>query len=133
MSKALIASTMALVNRARSPSLPVPKANRGSCAYFLGECGQEQRARVGAHVHSVRDKGNGAEQQAADDLQDHHAAAKRDDHPGAAFRLLMICPEEDVAVTQGRNGFGWGGAVHISLSFQVGPHDVHQLLDRLRA
>ena len=102
----------------------------------VGQGRQQQGAGMGAHVHPVRDQCDGAEQQAAHDLQHHHGAAERDDPPGPALRLLVPVAEEDVAVpgidprrVEGRGGLR--DAVHAGLLLQVGADDVEQLLGRL--
>jgi len=64
----------------------------------IGERRQQQRAGVGAHVQAVGDQGDRAEQQAADDLRDHHGAAEPDYRPGLALAGLVALAEEYVAV-----------------------------------
>ena len=70
----------------------------------VGQRRQQQGAGMGAHVQPVGDQGDRAEQQAADDLGDHHGAAEPDHRPGAALALLMALAEEDVACDRRRDG-----------------------------
>ena len=106
-----MASTMALVNPARSPSLPVPKREAlvvGVVAgVAIGQRGEQQRAGMGRHVQPVGDQRDRAEHQAAGDLGDHHEAAQRDHHPGAALVLLVAFAEKNVVVGA-RQGFRHG-------------------------
>ena len=67
----------------------------------IGKRGQQERARMRAHVQAVGHQGDRAEQGAADDLQRHHGPAKRDHDPGAAFRVLVSLAQENVAVPDG--------------------------------
>jgi hypothetical protein len=53
---------------------------------------------MGTHVESVRDKGNGAEQETADNFGDHHEAAQRNDGPRLALVRLMPVRQKDMAV-----------------------------------
>ena len=62
---AIIARMMALVKPARSPNLPVPKVKRGIVGMpsrvSVGESRKQERARVRAHMQTIRDKSDGAE------------------------------------------------------------------------
>jgi hypothetical protein len=64
----------------------------------VGERREQERAGMGRHVQAVGDQRDRAEQQAADDLGDHHDGAQHDHRPGAALVLVMAFAEEDVAV-----------------------------------
>ena len=64
----------------------------------IGERGKQQRAGMGAHVHAVGHQRDRAEQQATDDLGDHHEAREPDHRPGPALALLVRRTEENVAV-----------------------------------
>ncbi len=50
------------------------------------------------HVQPVGNERDRAEQEAADDLGNHHDGAERDHHPGAALVALMAFAEKDVRV-----------------------------------
>ncbi len=69
----------------------------------VGERGQQERAGMGAHVQSVGDQRDRAEQPAADDLDRHHRGAEPDDRPGPALARLVTLAEEHMAV-EGRIG-----------------------------
>ena len=103
--EAIIARMIALVKPARSPSLPVPKLKRSSSAWrarvTVSERREQQRARMRRHMQAVGNERDRAEKQAADDLRDHHDAAERDHHPGAAFVALVALAEKDVAMRVG--------------------------------
>ena len=78
----------------------------------IGERGQEQGARVGAHVQAVGDQRNRTEQPTAGDLEQHHGGAEPDDRPGPALALFVALAEKDVAVERcvgGAFSFGHGG------------------------
>ena len=78
----------------------------------IGERRQQQGAGMGAHMQPVRDKGDGAEQQAAGGFGQHHAAAQGDDPPGAAFGLLVASRQENVRVRGRDRQVGHGGGFH---------------------
>ena len=64
----------------------------------VGQSREQERARMRRHMQPVGDQRDRAEQQSADDLDDHHETAQRDHHPGAALVALMACAEKDVIV-----------------------------------
>ena len=85
--------------------LPGPKREtavvRMPARETVGEGGQQQGARVRAHMQAVGNQGNRSEQQAAGDFGRHHRAAYRDDRPSLAFAAHVIRAQEDVAVPVG--------------------------------
>lgn len=64
----------------------------------VGQCREQQRAGMGTHVQPISDQRDRAEDEAADDLGDHHCTAQPDDDPGLALTLLMGSAEEDMRV-----------------------------------
>ena len=64
----------------------------------IGQGREQQRAGMRAHMHPVRHQRDGAEQQAADDLGEHHGPAEPDHRPGLALALFMTFAKEDMAV-----------------------------------
>ena len=64
----------------------------------VGQRREQQGAGVGGHVHTVGDQRDRAEQQAADDLRDHHGAAQHDHRPTSPLVGFVRGAEEDVAV-----------------------------------
>ena len=123
---------MALVKPARSPSLPVPKVKLRIVGVLagigVGERREQQRAGMRAHVQAVGDQRDRAEQQAADDLGDHHGAAEPDHRPGLALAFLVPLAEEHVAV-KGRRGAAV--VLIMAASLQIGADDFEQLLGRV--
>ena len=94
----------------------------------IGERREQQRAGMRAHVQAVGDEGDRAEQQAADDLGDHHGAAEPDHRPGLAFALFVPLAEEHVACDAKARA---AGCRSCRASFQIGADDFEQLLGRL--
>ena len=59
---------------------------------------KQQRPGVRTHVHTVRDQSDRPEEEAADDLGDHHQSTENNDGPSFALATLLIGGEENVAV-----------------------------------
>ena len=78
-----------------------PLVHRVLSGITVGERRKQQRAGVCAHVQPIGDERNGAKQQAADDLGDHHQSAQNNDCPGPTLTALVIGTEKDVAVPLG--------------------------------
>ena len=70
----------------------------------VGERGQQQRTRMGAHVQAIRHKGDRAEQQTADNLDDHHGPAEPNDRPSLTFASFVSRTQEDVRMRERRGG-----------------------------
>ena len=76
----------------------------------VGERRQQEGARVGAHVQSVGDERDRAEEPASDDLGRHHRRAQGDHAPSLAFVLRVLLAEEHVAMRGESDGiFAHGG------------------------
>ena len=94
----------------------------------VGERREQERAGMGAHVQAVGDERDRAEQQAADDLGDHHRPAEPDHRPRLALALLVSLAEEYVAVERRamrrRCSQSWRS------SFEIGADNFEQLLRR---
>ncbi len=71
---------------------------RMSSRVGVGECGQQQRAGMRAHVQPVGDQRDRAEHQPAADFRQHHDRAQQDHGPGPALVLAMHVAKEHVPV-----------------------------------
>ena len=76
----------------------------------VGERGEQQCAGVRAHMQTIRDESDGAEQRAADDFRDHHGSAKPDHGPHSALALFVAGTQEYVRMP--RRGAGNTGLAH---------------------
>src|SRR5215472_13944527 len=125
----MMASMMALLNPARSPSFPVPKDEppvlRMPPGIAIGERSEQQSSGMRGHVQAVGDEGKGAENGAADNLGNHHQATQPDNGPGPARVSIMPAAEEHVAVSV----WNWCGhvAVHDKSLLEIAVHDFDQL------
>src|SRR5262245_41815875 len=77
----------------------------------IGERGNAERRRMGCHVPAVGEQRHRAEQDAGDDLADHHDRGQRDHKPGAALIAGVLCAEKDVVVRPPVEGMGVHGLV----------------------
>ena len=68
----------------------------------VGERGEQQRPRMRAHMQAISNKRDGAEQKAADNLGDHHGAAKPDHRPCLALALLVPFTQEYMTMKKRR-------------------------------
>ena len=79
----------------------------------VGERREQQRTRMRAHMHAVGHQRDRAEQQAADNLGDHHGAAEPDHRPCPALAVFVARAEKHVGMRSGAagtDGLAHGGA-----------------------
>jgi hypothetical protein len=86
-------STRGEAKPAKSPTLPVPKLNRGSVAYLRAKA----YAPVGGHVEAVGQQRHRAEDGACDDLADHHDCGQCH-HPQGATRIIVVGGAQKIVV-----------------------------------
>ena len=67
----------------------------------VGEGREQKRACVRAHMQAIRHESDRAEQQAANNLDDHHGSTEPDDRPGLALAFFVPGAEETVGMPEG--------------------------------
>jgi hypothetical protein len=82
----------------------------------VGECREQQRPRMRAHMQPVRHQRDRPEQPAADNLGDHHRAAERNHRPCLALALFVSDAEKAVPMQERRCGAF--AAAHVGAHFR---------------
>ena len=105
--------------------LPGPERETGILRVLagigIGDGREQQRARVGRHVQTIRHQRQRPEQAAADDLGHHHDAAEPDDCPGFALVVGVTLAQKHMIVAAADSRICGHGHPRSLISGRCGP------------